>query len=200
MKHYKKIFLISALTLAIQGCEQQTTKTSSVESGTTTQDAAQATTQGAAQDTALKNVKTAKSVSLAIEKYQLANGLEVILHQDKSDPVVSVAIQYHVGSNREKVGKTGFAHFFEHMLLHNSEHVGPGYFIKNIGNMGGTLNGGTWQDGTIYFELVPSDGLEKVLWMESDRMGYFINTLTQEGLENEKQVVKNVFYHLFLTF
>ena len=183
MKHYKKIFLISALTLAIQGCEQQTTKTSSVESVTTT--------QGADQDTALKNVKTTKSVSLAIEKYQLANGLEVILHQDKSDPVVSVAIQYHVGSNREKVGKTGFAHFFEHMLFQNSEHVGPGNFIKNIGNMGGTLNGGTWQDGTIYFELVPSDGLEKVLWMESDRMGYFINTLTQEGLENEKQVVKN---------
>ena len=157
MKHYKKIFLISALTLAIQGCEQQTTKTSSVESVTTT--------QGADQDTALKNVKTTKSVSLAIEKYQLANGLEVILHQDKSDPVVSVAIQYHVGSNREKVGKTGFAHFFEHMLFQNSEHVGPGNFIKNIGNMGGTLNGGTWQDGTIYFELVPSDGLEKVLWM-----------------------------------
>jgi len=183
MIHYNKIFLISALTLAIQGCGQQTAQTSSVESVTAA--------QGASQDQAPQNVKTAKSVNLAIEKYQLANGLEVILHQDKSDPVVSVAIQYHVGSNREKIGKTGFAHFFEHMLFQNSEHVGPGNFIKNIGNMGGTLNGGTWQDGTIYYELVPSDGLEKVLWMESDRMGYFINTLTQEGLENEKQVVKN---------
>ena len=175
MKHYKQIFLISALTLAIQSCGQQAMNTP-INSATISQDTI---------------AETPKTINLAIEKYQLANGLDVILHQDKSDPVVSVAIQYHVGSNREKVGKTGFAHFFEHMLFQNSEHVGPGNFIKNIGDMGGTLNGGTWQDGTIYFELVPSDGLEKVLWMESDRMGYFINTLTQEGLENEKQVVKN---------
>lgn len=132
-----------------------------------------------------------KSTKLAIEKYSLANGLEVVLHQDKSDPVVALAIQYHVGSNREEPGKTGFAHFFEHMLFQNSENVGAGNFIKNIGNMGGTLNGGTWQDGTIYYEVVPNDGLEKILWMESDRMGYFINTVTAEGLENEKQVVKN---------
>ncbi len=146
--------------------------------------------------TASANTTSSKMASttekkLAIEKYQLPNGLEVVLHQDKSDPIVAVAIQYHVGSNREKPGRTGFAHFFEHMLFQNSKHVGPGNFIKNIGDLGGTLNGGTWQDGTIYYEVVPSDGLEKVLWMESDRMGYFINTVTLEGLENEKQVVKN---------
>lgn len=134
---------------------------------------------------------TTQSKSLNIEKYQLKNGLDVVLHQDKSDPVVAVAIVYHVGSNRELPGKTGFAHFFEHMLFQNSENVGAGNFIKNIGGMGGTLNGGTWQDGTIYYEVVPNDGLEQILWMESDRMGYFINTVTQEGLENEKQVVKN---------
>ena len=128
---------------------------------------------------------------LNIEKYQLKNGLDVILHQDKSDPVVAAAIVYHVGSNRELPGKTGFAHFFEHMLFQDSENVGAGNFIKNIGNMGGTLNGGTWQDGTIYYEVVPNDGLEQLLWMESDRMGYFINTVTKKGLENEKQVVKN---------
>lgn len=135
--------------------------------------------------------QSTETAALNIEKYQLENGLDVILHQDKSDPVVAVAIVYHVGSNRELPGKTGFAHFFEHMLFQSSENVGAGNFIKNIGNMGGTLNGGTWQDGTIYYEVVPNDGLEPLLWMESDRMGYFINTVTETGLENEKQVVKN---------
>lgn len=167
MKNYKKVFLLSSIALAISGCNL-TNSTPTVELATK-----QASTQ------------------LDIEKYTLDNGLDVILHQDKSDPVVAVAIQYHVGSNREKPGRTGFAHFFEHMLFQDSEHVGAGKFIKNIGAMGGSLNGGTWQDGTVYYETVPSDGLEKVLWMESDRMGYFINTVTAAGLENEKQVVKN---------
>jgi len=130
-------------------------------------------------------------LSIDIEKYTLANGLDVILHRDDSDPVVATAIVYHVGSNREEPGRTGFAHFFEHMLFQDSENVGAGKFITEIGDMGGSLNGGTWQDGTIYYEVVPSDGLERVLWMESDRMGYFINTVTEAGLENEKQVVKN---------
>ncbi len=168
MKNYKKVFILSTLALAMSGCNLTS---SSVEPNT--------------------KVAAQESSQLDIEKFILDNGLEVILHQDKSDPVVAVAIQYHVGSNREKPGRTGFAHFFEHMLFQDSEHVGAGNFIKNIGAMGGSLNGGTWQDGTIYYETVPSDGLEKVLWMESDRMGYFINTVTAAGLENEKQVVKN---------
>ena len=125
------------------------------------------------------------------KKYTLENGLQVVLHQDTSDPTVAVAVLYHVGSNREKVGKTGFAHFFEHMLFQNSENVGAGNFIKNMNDLGGTFNGGTWTDGTVYFETVPSDALEQVLWMESDRMGFFINTVSEWGLENEKQVVKN---------
>lgn len=129
--------------------------------------------------------------SLDYEKYELDNGLEVVLHQDNSDPKVAVAILYHVGSNREKPGRTGFAHFFEHMLFQNSENVGPGNFIKYINELGGTFNGGTSTDQTVYFETVPSDALEKVLWMESDRMGFFINTVSEWGLENEKQVVKN---------
>jgi len=128
---------------------------------------------------------------LDYEKYTLENGLEVVLHNDASDPKVAVAVLYHVGSNREKPGKTGFAHFFEHMLFQNSENVGAGNFIKTMNELGGTFNGGTWTDGTVYFETVPSDALEKVLWMESDRMGYFINTVSDWGLENEKQVVKN---------
>ncbi|NRB62419.1 MAG: insulinase family protein [Saprospiraceae bacterium] len=125
------------------------------------------------------------------EKYQLDNGLDVILHQDKSDPIVSVAILFNVGSNREKPGRTGFAHFFEHMLFQNSENVGKGNFFKSIEDLGGNFNGGTWRDGTIYYETIPNDALERILWMEADRMGFMINTVTVPVLENEKQVVKN---------
>ncbi len=173
MKNIKKVFALSALALAISGCG----------SNNATQDTTAATPAHLNQSRSTLNLK--------IEKYTLDNGLEVVLHQDKSDPIVAAAIVYHVGSNRELPGKTGFAHFFEHMLFQNSENLGPGKFIKNIGSFGGTLNGGTWQDGTIYYEVFPKDALEKVLWMESDRMGYFINTVNQMGLENEKQVVKN---------
>lgn len=125
------------------------------------------------------------------EKYTLSNGLDVVLHKDASDPIVAVAILFNVGSNREKPGRTGFAHFFEHMLFQNSENVGKGNFFKTIEELGGEFNGGTWQDGTIYFEVVPKDALERILWMESDRMGFMINTVTTPVLENEKQVVKN---------
>lgn len=143
--------------------------------------------------TACDTAKNSSSDEFNIDykKYTLENGLQVVLHQDTSDPTVAVAVLYHVGSNREKVGKTGFAHFFEHMLFQNSENVGAGNFIKNMNDLGGTFNGGTWTDGTVYFETVPSDALEQVLWMESDRMGFFINTVSEWGLENEKQVVKN---------
>ena len=125
------------------------------------------------------------------EKHILENGLEVIVHEDHEDPVVAIAILYHVGSNRERPGKTGFAHFFEHMLFQNSEHVGKGNFVKMIEDAGGTMNGGTWQDGTIYYEVVPKNALDRILWLESDRMGYMINTVTQDVLDNEKEVVKN---------
>lgn len=135
--------------------------------------------------------KNTTEFNIDFEKYQLDNGLQVVLHEDHSDPIVSVAILFHVGSNREVPGRTGFAHFFEHMLFQNSENVGKGNFFRKIEELGGTLNGGTWQDGTIYYEVFPKDALEKVLWMESDRMGYMINTVTVPVLENEKQVVKN---------
>ena len=92
-----------------------------------------------------------EGLSIDFEKYELENGLNVVLHQDKSDPIVSVAIQYGVGSNREKKGRTGFAHLFEHMLFQESENVGQDQFFKKIQDAGGTLNGGTWQDGTIYY-------------------------------------------------
>lgn len=135
--------------------------------------------------------KEEKDFLLPYEKYVLDNGLQVVLHEDRSDPIVSVAIQYHVGSAREKTGKTGFAHLFEHMLFQRSEHLGRNEFFKKIGELGGSFNGATSPDGTVYYETVPRDALEKVMWMESDRMGFFINTVTRKGLEREIDVVSN---------
>lgn len=131
------------------------------------------------------------SLSIDFEKYELENGLDVILHQDKSDPIVSIAIQYNVGSNREKTGRTGFAHLFEHMLFQESENVPQDQFFKKIQDAGGTLNGGTWKDGTIYYEVVPKNAMETVLWLESDRMGYLINTVTEAAFNNQQEVVQN---------
>ena len=133
----------------------------------------------------------ATDFSIPYERYTLDNGLTVILHQDKSDPIVALATVFHVGSSREEPGKTGFAHFFEHMAFNNSENVPMGANRKMIGELGGTRNGGTWNDGTIYYEVVPKDAFEKLLWIDSDRMGYMINTVTKDALEREKQVVKN---------
>ena len=125
------------------------------------------------------------------EKYELANGLDVILHEDHSDPIVAVATIVHVGSNREKPGRTGFAHFFEHMSFNDSENVPLGANRKLIPEWGGQRNGFTWSDGTCYYEVVPKDAFEKILWIDSDRLGFMINTVTQAALEREKQVVKN---------
>ncbi len=132
-----------------------------------------------------------KTFKIDYEKYKLDNGLDVILHKDKSDPIVSVAIQYHVGSNREVKGRTGFAHLFEHMMFQESQHVGQDQFFKIIQGNGGTLNGGTWFDGTVYFEVMPKNYLETVLWLESDRMGWLLPTVTQEAFENQQEVVQN---------
>ena len=128
---------------------------------------------------------------VSYEKFTLSNGLEVILHEDHSDPIVAVATMMHVGSNREKPGKTGFAHFFEHMSFNDSENVPVGANRKMIPEWGGSRNGGTWSDGTVYYEVVPKDAFEKILWIDSDRFGYMINTVTEAALEREKQVVKN---------
>ncbi len=137
--------------------------------------------------------KAAEEAELKIdfEKYTLANGLEVVLHEDKSDPITSVAIQYHVGSNRELLGHTGFAHLFEHMMFQESQHVGQDQFFKKIQEAGGTLNGGTSRDGTVYFQIVPKNALEMVLWLEADRLGFLTPTITQEAFANQQNVVKN---------
>jgi len=131
------------------------------------------------------------TLAIEFEKYELENGLQIVLHQDKSDPIVSLAIQYGVGSNREKTGRTGFAHLFEHMLFQESENVPQDQFFKKIQDAGGTLNGGTWKDGTIYYEIVPNNALEKIMWLESDRMGFLINTVTESAFYNQQEVVQN---------
>lgn len=135
--------------------------------------------------------KSDEKLSVPYVQYQLDNGLDVILHQDKSDPIVAVALQYHVGSNREVPGKTGFAHLFEHMMFQQSENVGQDQLFKKIQGAGGTLNGGTGNDGTIYFEVVPKNALEMVLWLESDRLGYLENTVTNSSFANQQNVVQN---------
>jgi zinc protease len=129
--------------------------------------------------------------SIPIEKYTLANGLTVVLHEDHSDPITAVAIYYHVGSSRETEGKTGFAHLFEHMMFQKSENVGEDQLFKNIQGAGGSLNGSTSQDRTNYYEVVPKNALEMALWMESDRMGYLKNTVTKSALVNQQNVVQN---------
>lgn len=126
------------------------------------------------------------------EKFTLDNGLEVILHKDDSDPVTAVALTFHVGSARELEGKTGFAHLFEHLLFLESENLGKGGLDKMSSRIGGSgANGSTSRDRTNYFQTVPNDALEKMIWAEADKMGYFINTVTENVVEKEKQVVKN---------
>ena len=130
-------------------------------------------------------------LSVDYEKYVLENGLEVILHIDRSDPIAAVAMTYHVGSARELKGRTGFAHLFEHLLFLESENLGKGGLDILINKVGGSLNGSTSRDRTNYYQVVPNDALEKIIWAEADKMGFFINTVTESVLEKEKQVVKN---------
>lgn len=127
---------------------------------------------------------------LKFEKYELPNGLDVILHEDHSIPLVSVNIWYHVGSKNEKPGRTGFAHLFEHMMFQGSEHHDSDYF-EPLQKIGGTVNGSTSEDRTNYWENVPSNYLEKALWLEADRMAFLLPAMTQERLDNQKDVVKN---------
>ncbi len=131
------------------------------------------------------------TLSVPYESYKLDNGLTVILNEDKSDPITSLVILYHVGSSREVPGKTGFAHLFEHMMFQRSENVEEDQFFKYIEGAGGTLNGGTSFDQTIYFEVVPKNALEMAMWLESDRMGFLRNTVTPQSFALQQNVVQN---------
>jgi len=138
-----------------------------------------------------KKAPVTDKLKISYEKYIMPNGLQVVLHQDHSDPMISYAIMYHVGSSREIEGKTGFAHLFEHLLFGGSENVPAGTFDKIIEGVGGSNNGFTSRDITAYYEMFPKNALEKVLWLESDRMGFFINSVTPHSLAIQQNVVQN---------
>ncbi len=130
-------------------------------------------------------------IAIPYARYRLANGLTVILHEDHSDPLVHVDVTYHVGSNREEVGRSGFAHFFEHMMFQGSANVADEEHFKLVSNAGGTLNGSTNSDRTNYFETLPVNQLETALWLEADRMGFLLEAVTQEKFEIQRETVKN---------
>src|SRR5688500_3459875 len=127
---------------------------------------------------------------LKVKEYKLKNGLRVVLHQDKSTPVVAVNVWYHVGSKNEETGRTGFAHLFEHMMFQGSKNYNSDYFTP-LQEAGGSINGTTNQDRTWYFETVPSNFLELAIMLEADRLGGLLEAMTQEKLDNQRDVVKN---------
>lgn len=129
---------------------------------------------------------------IPVETFELDNGLRVVMHIDRSDPVVAVVLAARVGSARETPGRTGFAHLFEHLFFLDSENLGPGGLDRMSARIGGSgANGSTSFDITDYLQTVPNDALEKMIWAEADKLGYFINTVTDAVLAKEKQVVKN---------
>lgn len=129
-------------------------------------------------------------MNIAFEKHTLANGLDVLVHEDRGCPIVAVNLWYHVGSKNEVPGRTGFAHLFEHLMFEGSEHHDHGFF-QPLQAAGGTLNGSTNADRTNYWEVMPSNALELALWMESDRMGYLLPALTDAKFNNQRDVVLN---------
>jgi predicted Zn-dependent peptidase len=128
---------------------------------------------------------------IPVETFHLDNGLFVTLSEDHTAPIAAVNLWYYVGSANEKIGRTGFAHLFEHMLFQGSAHVGSNEHFELIQRAGGTLNGSTWLERTNYFETVPSNELALALWLEADRMGELLPAMTQEKLDTQRDVVKN---------
>ena len=145
-------------------------------------------------DAILVNIPSSNPLDISYEKWVLPNGLTVLIHEDKSDPLVQVHVTYHVGSNRETAGKSGFAHYFEHMMFQGSENVADERHFKIINDAGGNMNGNTTSDRTVYFQTIPSNYLETALWLESDRMGFLLDAVTDEKFENQRDAVKNEKY------
>src|SRR5580765_6860971 len=138
-----------------------------------------------ARAAAANKVDLGKDIDIPYTKFVLKNGLTVIVHEDHKAAIVAVNLWYHVGSKNERLGRTGFAHLFEHMLFQGSEHVGTNEHFRQIQQVGGVANGSTWYDRTNYYETVPAHHLDLALWLESDRMGFFLPALTQENLDNQ---------------
>ena len=137
---------------------------------------------------ALLSSFAAQAQNIKFIEYDLPNGLHVILHEDHSTPIVAVTVLYHVGSKNEQVGRTGMAHFFEHLLFEGSENIGRGEYAKYVENAGGGLNANTTQDRTFYYDLMPSNQLELGLWLESERMLHA--KVENKGIETQREVVK----------
>ncbi|HEY6049902.1 MAG TPA: pitrilysin family protein, partial [Thermoanaerobaculia bacterium] len=141
-----------------------------------------------------KTAVSAATPKIEFEKYTLPNGLQVILHVDRKLPIVNVNQWFHVGSKNEKAGRTGFAHLFEHMMFQGSKNTGD-YFVTaeqaGANLQEGGVNGTTNTDRTNYFATVPSGNLERILWLESDRLATLADALTKEKLDNQRDVVKN---------
>lgn len=149
-------------------------------------------TQAVSEATPTELAQSDALPQLEFQKFTLDNGLDVVLHVDESDPLVAINLAVHVGSGREVAGKTGFAHLFEHLLFLDSENLGYGGLDAMNTRIGGEgTNGFTTTDMTQYFQAVPKDALEKVVWAEADKIGWFINTVNQNVIDREKQVVKN---------
>ena len=139
---------------------------------------------------AFTSFASAEELSISFERYELDNGLEVVLSEDHSTPLVHVEVWYHVGSKDEPQGRSGFAHLFEHLMFNGSKHWDDEYFTP-LQPFGARINGTTNTERTNYFETVPSNVLELALWMEADRMGFLLEALTQEKLDNQRDVVRN---------
>jgi zinc protease len=187
----KQFLLSSALILALAACTASDTD-GTLESASS--NASSASEKAAVVDgfRLVEEVKaSADETNIPFRKFVLENGLTVVLHQDKSDPIAHVDVTYHVGSGREDIGKSGFAHFFEHMLFQGSQNVADEAHFKIITEAGGTLNGTTNSDRTNYFQTVPNNQLEKMLWLEADRMGYLLDAVTPEKFEVQRETVKN---------
>src|SRR3954464_5726207 len=131
------------------------------------------------------------SLDFHLSQHRLDNGLKVVLHRNAALPLVAVNLWYHVGSKNERPGRTGFAHLFEHMLFQGSEHVGTHDHFRLLQQVGGVANGSTWDDRTNHYETLPSQNLDLGLWLEADRMGFFLPALTQENLDTQRDVVMN---------
>ena len=145
-----------------------------------------------AQPTLVEKIEAKEGkVVIPYEKWKLPNGLTILLNEDHSDPAVHVLVTYKVGSDRESLGKSGFAHFFEHMMFQGSKHVADEEHFKIVSTAGGNMNGNTTEDRTVYFETVPSNNLEMALWLEADRMGFLLDSLTTKKFENQRDAVKN---------
>jgi len=138
-----------------------------------------------------KVTKKPGEIIIPYEKWVLPNGLTLVIHEDHSDPIVYTDVTYHVGSNREQVGRSGFAHFFEHMMFQGSDNVADEEHFKTVSESGGTLNGTTNFDRTNYFETTPSNYLERMMWLEADRMGFLLDAVTQPKFEVQRATVKN---------